>query len=162
MITIRPALAADAALIQQLAHATWYPTYASVLSQEQIDFMLAQSYTVEALQQAMQDGVCFYLIVEEAAALGFMALSKHPTRLRVDKLYVLPGTQGKGLGRKLIDFAASEALRQGLTLLELNVNRYNQAYHFYLKQGFKVVESVDIPYYQFVLNDYIMQKALIA
>ena len=116
MITIRPALAADAALIQQLAHATWYPTYASVLSQEQIDFMLAQSYTVEALQQALQDGVCFYLIVEEAAALGFMALSKHPTRLRVDKLYVLPGTQGKGLGRKLIDFAASEALRQGLTL----------------------------------------------
>lgn len=162
MITIRPALAADAALIQQLAHATWYPTYASVLSQEQIDFMLAQSYPVEALQQAMQDGLCFYLIVEEAVALGFMALSKHPTRLRIDKLYVLPETQGKGLGRKLIDFAASEALMQGLTVLELNVNRYNKAYHFYLKQGFKVVESVDIPYYQFVLNDYIMQKTLIA
>jgi ribosomal protein S18 acetylase RimI-like enzyme len=62
----------------------------------------------------------------------------------------------------LIDLAAEEARNLGFKELELNVNRYNKAYNFYLKQGFKVVEEVDIPYYEFFLNDYVMRKSLIS
>ena len=44
--------------------------------------------------------------------------------------------------------------------LELNVNRANPALGFYTKLGFEISETVDIPYYQFILNDYVMRKAI--
>ncbi len=162
MISIERAKESDAGVIRDLALATWYPTYSPVLDKEQIDFMLAQSYSISALQQGMRDGAEFFLFLEDGIAQGFMSLSIHPDKIRIDKLYLLPETQGRGFGASLIDFAANEAKKHGRLLLELNVNRNNKAYHFYLKQGFEVVETVDIPYYQFVLNDYVMQKKLIS
>ncbi|MGN0020644.1 GNAT family N-acetyltransferase [Sphingobacterium sp.] len=162
MIHIERATEADASVIRDLALATWYPTYSPVLEKAQIDFMLEQSYSVAALQEGMREGAAFYLFLEDGIAQGFMSLSTHADKIRIDKLYLLPATQGRGFGKLMIDFAAEEAQKQGLSILELNVNRNNKAYHFYLKQGFEVVETVDIPYYQFVLNDYVMQKNLIS
>lgn len=162
MISIERAKESDAGVIRDLALATWYPTYSPVLDKEQIDFMLAQSYSIAALQQGMRDGAEFYLFLEDGIAQGFMSLSIHTEKIRIDKLYLLPATQGRGFGAMLIDYAAEEAKKHDLLILELNVNRNNKAYQFYLKQGFEVVETVDIPYYQFVLNDYVMQKSLIS
>ncbi|HCX57958.1 MAG TPA: GNAT family N-acetyltransferase, partial [Sphingobacterium sp.] len=70
----------------------------------------------------------------------------------------MPNVQGKGFGKALIDFASQKTRLKGKGILELNVNRNNPAYHFYLKQGFEVIETIDIPYYDYVLNDYVMQK----
>ncbi len=60
----------------------------------------------------------------------------------------------------MISFAEEEATQRGRDTLELNVNRGNKAYYFYLKQGFEVVEEVDIPYYGYILDDYVMQKKI--
>jgi hypothetical protein len=44
--------------------------------------------------------------------------------------------------------------------LILNVNINNPAYYFYLKMDFTVRERIDIPYGQFMLNDFVMEKNL--
>ncbi len=160
MIKIIPATVNDARIIHELAHAIWYPTYKDVISLDQIEFMLEKSYTEEALIAAMEADVSFYILLERGFPVGFMSLEPQKECLRIGKLYLLPNTQGKGYGKVFIDFAAEQALKAGNTALELNVNRNNPAYGFYLKQDFEVVESVDIPYYQYVLNDYVMRKPL--
>lgn len=160
MIKIVKANKEDAELIQQLAHSIWYPTYQEILSKKQIDFMLERMYSVEAIQASMVLKSTFYLLIDDDEAVGFIGIEPKEDLLRIEKIYLLPTTQGKGFGKLLIDFAAEEARKQGLSELELNVNRSNNAYHFYLKQGFRVVEEVDIPYYEFILDDYIMRKKI--
>src|SRR5690606_40602789 len=75
---------------------------------------------------------------------------------RIEKLYLLSSVQGIGLGRKTIEYIETVSWRKGFTILELNVYRNNPALAFYRRMGFSVFEEVDIPYYQFVLNDYVL------
>lgn len=151
-----------AQIIHELAHQIYYPTYTGILTNDQMDFMLQKSYSVAALCASMNEGQDFYLLEDESGFLGFMALqSKNTGVLRIEKLYLLPAFQGKGCGAKLIRYAEEQALLKGFNVLELNVNRGNKAYFFYLKQGFKVTQEIDIPYYGYILDDFIMQKTII-
>lgn len=153
---------ADATTIHELAHQIYHPTYHPILSNAQMEFMLENIYSIKTLAQAMLTDQDFYVLKSSSnEALGFIALhEKSESILRIEKLYLLPSTQGKGCGRELIDFAKAEALNRSKNILELNVNRRNKAYYFYLNQGFKVTEEVDIPYFGFILDDYIMQMSL--
>ncbi|MBD1421057.1 GNAT family N-acetyltransferase [Sphingobacterium chuzhouense] len=160
MYTIRRVSKEEAAVIHHLGTEVYHTTYTAILSRDQIDFMLRKNYRPEAIQQSMLNGQDFYLIFQqETQPLGFIALQKKSEDiLRIEKLYLLANNQGLGLGKQLIDFAVDQAEERGFSVVELNVNRGNKAYYFYLKQGFQVIEEVDIPYYGYVLDDYVMQK----
>lgn len=149
------------ATIAQIAEQSWRTGYAGILSDQQIDFMLNKAYVEQDFEGAMALGNTFFLIKSEEMEAGFITLLLQNDKLRIEKLYLLPSVQGKGLGKALIDFAAEHALNSGIGVLELNVNRGNKhAYAFYVKQGFVVTETVDIPYFDYVLDDYVMQKRL--
>lgn len=159
MTKISKASIADWKTIEQIAHQSWQHGYATVLSQAQIDFMLQKSYSKNGILEAMQQGHVFFILTSESIPVGFVSLFfKTSDILRIEKLYLLPEAQGKGLGKELIDFASMQAKERACPIIELNVNRSNKAYHFYLRQGFQVVQEIDIPYFGFVLNDYVMQK----
>lgn len=160
--SIRPATTSDFELISQLAHEIWYPTYSPILSAAQIAFMLDQLYSRKGLSQAVAQGKVFYLLCEEDTPIGFMAVRPVPEKevFRIESLYLSPSTQGKGYGQLLINFAAELAKTQAFHTLELNVNRQNKAHLFYQKVGFVVAYEIDIPYHVYVLDDYVMQKAL--
>lgn len=161
MFKIYKAEKTDAATIHHLVHQIYYPTYKDILSQEQIDFMLEKSYTVKALEESMCIDQDFYLLQKGAEFFGFMALKDSSKEvLRIEKLYLLPMSQGQGCGKFLIDFAVQIGKSLSKKYLELNVNRGNSAYFFYLKQGFKVTQEIDIPYYDYILDDYVMQKEI--
>lgn len=161
MMQIRKAKEKDVQIIHELAHQIYFPTYSNILSQDQMEFMLEKSYTIPAVQESMRTDQDFYIAYDRDMAIGFIALKeKNESILRIEKLYLLPQTQGKGFGRALIDFAKSEASSKNKSIVELNVNRGNNAYYFYLKMGFKVAEEVDIPYFGYLLDDYIMQSSL--
>ncbi len=149
------------ARISAMAFEVWPLTYKDVLSQRQIDFMLTRNYTTEALARAIDAGQVFYMVTDNDVDLGFISVHLLQDKLRIEKLYLMPRAQGRGIGKELIAFAARLARQAALPMLELNVNRGNlPAYHFYLKQGFEVTATVDIPYYDYVLDDYIMQKVI--
>lgn len=162
MYTIRKVCKEEAKIIQQLGAEVYRSTYSMILSEAQINFMLAKNYTPEAIQQSMSDGQDFYFIFrKETEPLGFIAIQKKGNNiLRIEKLYLLAHCQGFGFGKVMIDFAMEKAKERHCATLELNVNRENTAYHFYLKQGFQVVKDVNISYYDYVLNDYVMQKSI--
>ncbi|MCY4778695.1 GNAT family N-acetyltransferase [Sphingobacterium sp. UT-1RO-CII-1] len=148
--------------ISEIAYESWAVAYANILSQNQIDFMLKSSYSEKGIFDAIYSGQEFYFIrfKENSVSLGFIALMPGENIMRIEKLYLRPDSQGLGLGKKFIDFAESIACTNRLNILELNVNRNNKAYFFYLRQGFEVFKSIDIPYHEFVLNDFIMRKKI--
>ncbi len=161
MFSIRRANLAEAEIIHRLAHQIYYPTYTGILSDDQMKFMLERSYSVQALQESMQTDQDFYLAFDKEKPIGFIALKDRVEDiLRIEKLYLLPQTQGKGFGKELISFAIAEAKSKNINRVQLNVNRGNKAYYFYLKMGFTVVHEIDIPYFDYILDDYVMEIRL--
>ena len=160
---IRTATASDVPTIAALATATWEPTYKLILSKEQIDYMFGVIYTSEALQQQMQDGQTFLLLYEGETPLGFASYSlKDETAklYKLNKLYLLPACQGKGLGKLLIGKVEDEVRQLGGLLLDLNVNKHNKAKAFYERCGYHVHHAEDIPIGPYWMNDYVMRKQL--
>jgi GNAT superfamily N-acetyltransferase len=162
-ISFRLAQSQDLPSISELASKAWWTHYPAIISSEQIALMLEQMYRLEALNQQVKDGHLFIMAENHRDLLGFASIGVHSVSKKVwklHKLYLDPDYKGYGLGRKLLSTAEDWCRqRQGKELI-LNVNRKNPAFGFYLQMEYQVLEEVDIPYYQFVLNDYVMGKSL--
>jgi GNAT superfamily N-acetyltransferase len=103
------------------------------------------------------------LLAEEGTPVAFAAYSprdENPDIYKLHKLYCLPQTQGKGYGKILINEIAEKTREAGKKVLELNVNRYNQAKSFYEKMGFVIAYEEDIAIGPYWMNDYVMRKEL--
>ncbi len=160
---IRIASPKDIPAIHQLAPQVWWPTYESILSAEQISFMLDKMYSEEALKLQFEEGGHFAVAERDNQAVAFASWScTEPggQLFKLHKIYISPSEQGKGTGRKLIAFVENDVRKKGGKILELNVNRHNSAFGFYKKIGFELFREDDIPYYHFFMNDYIMRKPL--
>jgi len=164
MYTIKQATTDDAEAIQQLAHEIWWPTYSPILSTDQINYMLADRYSVDTISRQIKNNEQTYLLViEDNKPVAFAAYSpdyKDFDIYRLHKLYLLPSTQGKGVGKFLLNAVYEGVRAAGKNILELNVHRSNPAKSFYDKMGFKVMYEDDIPFGPYFLNDYIMRKEL--
>ncbi|MFD2245875.1 GNAT family N-acetyltransferase [Pontibacter ruber] len=160
---IREAGFADVPTIKALAEAIWEPTYSSILSKDQIDYMFSVIYTEEALRQQMAEGQTFLLLYLQEEPIGFAAFSvKDPEEkvYKLNKIYLLPSCQGKGLGKILLDAVEQEVANRGARLLDLNVNRHNKAKQFYERCGYSVHQEENIAIGPYWMNDYIMRKQL--
>ncbi|RVT76523.1 GNAT family N-acetyltransferase [Flavobacterium sufflavum] len=164
MISITKATVADLKIITEIAHKTWPLTYGEILSQVQLEYMLNAFYSDEALRANMENGHEFILAKEDDICLGFASFEHHyknENTTRIHKIYILPETQGKGIGKLLIDSVAQFAKENNATTLLLNVNRFNKALTFYQKQGFEIIEEIDIELeYGYLMEDYVMEKRI--
>lgn len=148
------------ATIIHIADVTWAKTYANIISQEQISFMYDKMYSETSLKSQMEEGFSFAIAYEGNDALGFVSYSVSHEGIFISKLYVIYGSQKNGVGAFLLSYVAAYGIENNKKWIRLNVNRNNPALGFYKKHGFDILQSVDIPYYNFVLNDYIMQKII--
>lgn len=164
MIEIFPATSSHLATIKDLAYRTWPATYGEILSEKQLAYMLELFYDEKALQQNIDDKHNFILIQENDEIVGFADYELHykeESTTRIHKIYLLPETQGKGLGKKLIQYMENKALESEDIKLSLNVNRFNKAKEFYESQGFKVVFEEDVQLdFGYLMEDYRMEKDL--
>lgn len=163
MLKVIEAAITDIPLIRQLTFKVWPQTYAVILSQEQIDYMLEMMYSEPALKKQMTDDACQFIIVyDESEPVGFAAYEKiKPTAWKLQKIYILSSQQGKGTGKFVIDYIIKEIREQGATALQLQVNRHNKAKGFYEKLGFSVIETINLDIGNgFFMNDYVMEKRL--
>ncbi|RDV15278.1 GNAT family N-acetyltransferase [Pontibacter diazotrophicus] len=161
--SIRQATEADIKTIHQLAEAIWGPTYSSILSQEQVDYMFEAIYAEDELAKQLQEGQTYLLLFEQDKPVGFASYSvkdKAASIYKLNKIYLLPGEQGKGHGKVLLSAVEEEVKQHGAHVLDLNVNRYNKAKQFYERCGYQVHQQEDIPIGPYWMNDYVMRKRL--
>ena len=165
MITILDAGLNDIKTIQEITNITWPITYGEILSKEQLDYMLGLFYSEEALAKQIENKEqLFYLISDSESIIGFIGIEhnyKNEAITKIHKIYLLPETQGKGIGKKVFDEIQNMALENNSKGLLLNVNRYNTALGFYKKIGFEVVEEVNIEIGNgYLMEDYVMGKII--
>lgn len=164
MILLKKVKEEDIPTIQEIAKITWGPTYLSIIGQEQIDYMLEKMYNKGVLLEQLMDGYTYLMAELNGKDVGFAAYSveDHEERVyKLHKLYVLPETHGKGVGKFLINEVLDRVKEEGGTRLELNVNRHNNAKAFYESAGFIIKETVDIEIGNgFYMNDYVMEKTI--
>lgn len=163
MIVRKAERAEDIEIIQRLARSTWPSTYGSILTTEQIEYMLDQSYNTETLKGQMESGHCFLIAEQDSEAIGFAGFSIDTDKAvaKLHKLYVSPLVQQSGSGKALITEVVRICKEAGAGKLQLNVNRYNKAKGFYEKQGFVVIREEDIAIGQgYYMNDFVMERSL--
>lgn len=165
-ITIRPANLEDRSLIRSISENTWPSTYGHIISQEQIDFMLDWMYSDDSLAEQIEKGHQFFIASLNGEDIGFCSVSAEPTNneeenqktYKLNKLYVLPAAHGTGTGKSLLIKAIQVAKDAGATSLFLQVNKHNNAYTFYLKNGFEKESEFKFDIGNgFYMDDYVMR-----
>lgn len=149
--------------IQDLEKRIWPDTFGSILSKDQIEYMLDMMYGTDSLREQMsRSRLQFFLYQLGGESIGFMSLEGVASAVRVHKLYLLPDTQGKGHGKRMLDYAKSWAKDNHASYLVLNVNKYNEgAIAFYRKLGFHMSKEEDIDIGSgYWMNDYQMECPL--
>jgi ribosomal protein S18 acetylase RimI-like enzyme len=161
---IKQADPSDIPAIITVAEATWEPTYRDFIDPAQIRFMYEAIYSASSLRKQMEElGHTFLLLQETNIPVAFASFSpraEEPTIFKLHKIYLLPNQQGKGLGKLLMEEVCNRVRQAGGTFLDLNVNRYNPARHFYERTGFSIIREEDIPIGPYWMNDYVMRRVI--
>ncbi len=162
-ITIRKATINDIDLIRELTFKVWPQTYSSIISKEQIDYMLEMMYSKTSLNEQIAGGSQFIIALENKEAVGFASYKQVEQSIyKLDKIYILKTQQRKGTGKFVIDHILQQIKKEGATSLQLQVNRNNSnAKLFYEKIGFCVIKQEDFEIGNgYIMDDYVMEKKI--
>lgn len=152
-------------IVIDLTKKIWPVAYGEILSKAQLDYMIDKFYNETALREQIEvKGHVFYLAQDDNGKdVGFVSyeINSIPNKTKIHKIYVLPETQGTGLGRQFFELVKEKAKENNQNAIFLNVNKYNNAIHFYTKLGFTKVkdEVIDIGN-GYVMDDYVMEVAI--
>ncbi len=154
MLTIRPAGAEDAASIANVHIKTWRATYTGIIPKAYMDGLTLQSRAINWARIMEHGGKELVVLVsenDEGEIVGFVSGS--PIRsvvpgheAEISSLYILPGYQRGGHGRRLFMAASNRLAQQGLQGLAVWVLKDNPATGFYKHLGGEVVSSRSIRY----------------
>ena len=116
-VTIAAATDVDLPGVARLADVIWRAHYPGIITDEQIDYMLARGYSIDALAKFLHEpGAGLAIARAGGEPVGFAAWYRpdEPATTKLDKLYVLPSQHGRGTGRALIAHveAAARARRR--------------------------------------------------
>ena len=160
MITIRKAAEADCRTIRRLAETAPPAALPAILSPPQIAYMLEWMYAEPELLRQMRDGYVYYLASDEGVPCGYVSVERQaPDLFHLQRLYVLPAFQGRGIGASLFGRAVAHvrAAHPAPCRMELNVNRRNRALRFYERMGMRILREGDFAIGGgFYMNDYIL------
>jgi GNAT superfamily N-acetyltransferase len=153
----------DIPLIQDLARRSWENAYTEILSSEQMEYMLATMYSQEEISNHLKHSKYhYYLILDENTDSfdGFIGYENgyEEQTTKLHRIYLVPESKGKGLGKKTLEFLNQKASESGDKRIILNVNKHNAARNFYESQGYTVYgEGVFDIGNDFFMDDYLME-----
>lgn len=126
--------------IKQLLKDTWVSTFGTYYSAEMIEEITSSWHDPKRLSEQIQNPDCYFAVARDNAGriMGIVTARRieNNQTLQLDRLYVLPAFQGKGIGKELLH-RASHAF-EGVATIFLDVEAKNtKAIEFYKKQGFE-------------------------
>jgi diamine N-acetyltransferase len=144
-VSIRRWLKTDLPTIQRLLLDTWLDAYGSFIPRADLTGYHQVQYSQAKLEALLADPDVTGLVAEvEGAVIGYAKLyhARAEQRFYVHQLYILPASQGLGLGRRLMVCAEERARELGADRIWLGVMVKNaQAVAWYKKLGFTVTET---------------------
>ena len=126
--------------------------------------MLDWMYSAATIRAEMERGITWELIEDfEGRATGFLSFQlESDERVKLNKLYVLPELQGRGIGRLGLAHVLERAAVLCAKSVWMQVNKRNtRAIAAYQKAGFHIAQEAVFQIGEgFVMDDYLMEKAI--
>ncbi len=189
---LRPATEADIPLLRDLARRIWHACYPGIITHEQIEFMLGWMYSEEKIRDELRAGCAWEIVeetpnvqtstpntelrsapqfgvgssgfeVQRSMPLGFLSYSREDDgRVKLHKMYLLPGHQRRGLGQQLLAHVCERARQLCAPAVWLQVNKRNErAIAAYLRAGFRIEKEATFQIGAgFVMDDYLMSRSI--
>jgi GNAT superfamily N-acetyltransferase len=138
--TIRPAQNSDSEAIGQIQVRSWQATYKGILPASYLSAM-GPDQVAQTVRMAIMDARNLYLIADCGhLPVGYIAAGPSRTpdsiyKAELYELYLLPGTQSRGIGTQLLAEAARRLYKRGLYSLKVWVLSRNPCRRFYEKRG---------------------------
>lgn len=153
--------------IQKLAHEIWPECYSAILSDTQIQYMLAQQYELPALTELFAKPHYKFWLTRNSSSSnpnGFLAfeIETSQTLAYLHKIYLKQELRHQGIGANLLRYLENYLLKSGIEEIRLRVNKFNyHAISAYTRSGYKIESEIvtDIGN-GFVMDDYELSKKL--
>ncbi len=171
-LAIREATIADASLIADISHQTFYDTFAAYNSPANMDKFLKQQFTKGKLilEVGAKENI-FLLAYDGDEVAGYVKLRDervpagfgNVSALEIARLYALKSQIGKGAGALLMQSCIDIAKQKNKEWLWLGVWEKNQrAIDFYTKWGFEKFDETDFLLGDDVQRDWLMKKRIVS
>lgn len=153
MISIKKCEENQLDLLHKIAIQTYNGTY-QYLWLDKGKWYLEEFYKKENFKKELSQPDIFYFLVYDAdKIIGFFklknnVLADHPAAncIEIDKLYLLKGSAGKGIGQTVMNFIFSFCKEQNRSILSLKVMENSMAKYFYEKNGFVQTDQYNLDY----------------
>lgn len=162
MVTIHRANVKEVQEIKKVLSETWADTYSSFLSENTITKVTTVWHNPERLASQIQNPDIFFGTAkdEDNTILGLVTARRHgDDAVVIDRLYVSPQYQRKGIGGKLLE--KSMVAFPGVKKFLLEVEEQNEkGLSFYQKHGFKEISRKEEVVDEEILMVIVMEKQL--
>lgn len=157
-LSFKSATISETFLIAQLADKIWRAHYPSIISTQQIDFMLADRYSEKAIAEGMQRGEKFYITYMDDEPVGYASIELTGGYYYLHKFYLDVSKHRGGIGSQFFNYLLEEI--DSAKPIRLQVNRQNiKAINFYFKVGFVIERAEDFDIGGgFFMNDFVMVR----
>lgn len=149
--------------VVSLAQIIWNEWFPSIISQEQVNYMVEKFQSMPAIDKAIEEeGYQYFLEILGDTPIGYMGIKEQEDALLLSKLYLMKPFRGQRRSNVFFEKAEEIAREKGKDKVRLYVNRYNyNSVRVYLRRGFRIVkeEKTDIGG-GFICDDYVMEKEL--
>lgn len=149
--------------LARLAAEIWREYYVSIITMEQIEYMVETFQSVSAItEQIHNQGYEYYLIGSDDSVAGYLAVKQDEGKLFLSKFYIGKEYRGRGYASQAMAFLEQLCKERSLSHIWLTVNRHNESsIAVYKKKGFQIVrEQVADIGNGFVMDDYVMEKEI--
>ncbi|EUJ47811.1 GNAT family N-acetyltransferase [Paenilisteria rocourtiae] len=148
----------DSQHISELAHYIWHEHYPSIITKEQIDYMLKKFQSADTIYSEIENGTTYLMAYKSTTFVGYAAFYQKGAELFLSKLYINPAYHKQGIGKQLFAEIIQFAQNNNLPSIRLFVNKYNtNSIEAYKKMGFSVEKALitDVGG-GFIMDDYTM------
>jgi len=169
-MNIRYANENDASLLAELGRKTFYDSFITFNTEEDMAKYLSEHYSEEIQMSEIQDPNTVFLIAEEnGAPVGYAKLKGQSkgdgvagtNPLELQRIYSIQEYIGKGVGPALMKESISEAEERGFNCLWLGVwEKNDRAIKFYEKWGFQKVGNYLFTLGEDIQKDFTMELSL--
>lgn len=168
---IRKATLTDCRALMQLGITTFEQTYAAHNTAENLQLYLEKAFNEAQLTKELESSTeAYFIIFDQDRPIAYVKLNYNccppevsdENMLEIQRIYVSEQYQQKGLGKKLLKIAETEAIHSGSHSIWLGVWQQNpNAIRFYSNNGFSIIGTHDFWLGNDQQSDFIMCKKVV-
>ncbi len=171
-IILRLATIDDAWLISDLSRKTFYETFASYNTEENMALHMDMYYARETIQAELMEPWNFFILAYfDNELVGYAKMNeqvkeeaeKLESPIEIERIYSIKEMIGKGVGKKLMETCLSIAREKNKKVIWLGVWEHNyRAIEFYTRRGFEKFGEHCFPVGNDPQTDWLMKKNLMS